>query len=198
MRLMKQQKEKESQAATEVLILKRQLQEKEARMACTASWVMEALQCRKPARSYALYLKDQWLQFQINRLAQRGTTPFQDYGQFMHLCDNSSTEDKAKLAEFYLHNMALPDMNLWDPNAALGDLHLMAMASWFSHEEKRAVEIQKIIEKQLSEPLMIRAEPLDLIYAHQHLVANPQIAPDYVDRQAEAIAHFERYGEIVW
>ena len=87
-----------------------------------ASWAMEALQCRQPARSYALYLKDQCLHFQINTLAQRGTIPFQDYGQFMHLCDNSSAEDKAKLAEFYSHNMALTDMNLWDPNATLGEL----------------------------------------------------------------------------
>jgi len=59
----------------------------------------------------------------------------------MHLCDSSSAEDKAKLAEFYLHNLALPNMNLWDPNATSGDLQLMAMTSWLSHEEKRATEI---------------------------------------------------------
>jgi len=52
----------------------------------------------------------------------------------MHLYATSSAEDKAKLAEFYLHNMGLLDMNFWDPNAALGDLQLMAMASWMSHE----------------------------------------------------------------
>lgn len=112
----------------------------------------------------------------------------------MHLCDGSSAKDKAKLAEFYLHNLALPNMNLWDPNAALGDLQLMAMASWLSHEEKRVVEIQKIMTKELSEPLMIRAEPEDpstLIYSHQHLVDNPHIAPDYVERQPQTIAHFE-------
>jgi len=192
--LMKLQQEKESQAETEALILKRQLQEKEAQLACMASWAMEALQCRQPAKSYALYLKDQWLQFQIKTLAQRGTIPFQDYGQFMHLCDHSLAEDKTKLVEFYLHNMALPDMNLWDSNAALRDLQLMAMVLWMSHEEKRVVEIQKMITKELSEPLMIRAEPTDplaLIYAHQHLATNPQVLLDYVDKQAQAIAHFE-------
>jgi len=73
----------------------------------------------------------------------------------MHLCDSSLVEDKAKVVEFYLHNMALPDMNLWDPNARLGDLQLMAMASWLNHEEKRAMEIYKIMAKELSEPLMI-------------------------------------------
>lgn len=90
--------------------------------------------------------------------------------------------------------MALTDMNLWDPNVALGDLQLLAMASWMNHEEKRAVEIKKMMTKELSEPLMIRAEPADtltLIYAHQHLAANPQFLPDYVDRQAQAITHFK-------
>ena len=70
----------------------------------------------------------------------------------------------------------------------------MAMASWLNHEEKREMEIQKIIAKELSEPLMIRAElvePLDLIYAHQHLAANLQVAPNYVDKQTQPIAHFE-------
>ncbi len=103
-----------------------------------ASWAIEALQCRKPTKSHALYIKDQWLQFQINTLAQRGTIPFQNYHKFMALCESSSANDKAKLSKFYLHNLALPNMNLWDPNATLGDVQLMAMASWLNHEEKRA------------------------------------------------------------
>lgn len=54
---MKQKQEKESQVEIEVLILKRQLQEKETQLACMANWVVEALQCKYPAKSYALYLK---------------------------------------------------------------------------------------------------------------------------------------------
>ena len=61
-------------------MLKQEWKEREAKMACMARWEMEALQCRQPARSYALYLKDQWLQFQIETLAQRGTIPFENYG----------------------------------------------------------------------------------------------------------------------
>lgn len=87
--------------------------------------------------------------------------PFQDYKQFTDLCDQSLAEDKAKIAKFYLHNMALIDMKLWDPNARLGDLQLMAMASWMNHEEKRATEIKRLMAKEKNEPLMIRAEPSD-------------------------------------
>ena len=70
-----------------------------------------------------------------------------------------------------------------------------------SHEEKRAVEIQQIMAKELNEPLLIRAEsedPSALIYAHQHLARNPQVLPDYVERQAQAIAHFEDLERFYW
>lgn len=110
--------------------------------------------------------------------------PFQNYHQFMTLCDSSSAEDKAKLLEFYLHNLALPNMNLRDPNATVGDVQLMAMASWLNHEEKKATEIRNLMNRELGEPLMIRAEPGDpstLIYAHQHLANNPQALPYYIE-----------------
>ena len=100
-----------------------------------ANLSLEAIQCRMPTKSYALYLREQWLQFQIKTLAQRGTMPFQDYKQFIDLCDQSTLEDRAKMVEFYLHNMALIDMNVWDPNVELGDLQLMVLASWMNHEE---------------------------------------------------------------
>jgi len=85
-------------------------------------------------------------------------------------------------------------MNLWDPNAGLGDLQLMAMASWMSHEEKRETKIKKLMVKEQNEPVMIRAEPsypMALISTHQQLAANPESAPKYANDQAQAIAHFE-------
>jgi len=65
-----------SHLETENELLRRQLQEKETQLACMASLSMDALQCRTPKKSYGLYLKDQWLQFQIKTLAKRGTMPF--------------------------------------------------------------------------------------------------------------------------
>jgi len=57
-------------------------------------------------------------------------------------------EDRAKLSKFYLHNLALTDPNAWDPNSEVGDLQLMALASWMNHEEARAVEIEKVMAKK--------------------------------------------------
>ena len=186
--------EAEQQAQIEVQALRQQLQQKEAQLACMASWAMDAIQCRQPGKSYGLYLKDQWLQFQINTLVQRGISELQDPQQFTEVCSTSSSEDKAKLAEFYLHNLALPNVVSWDPNTTLGDMQLMAFASWLNHEEKRAAEAKVVMNRELNEPLLIRPEPGDpvaLISAHQHLSTDPQASLRYMDQQAQAIAHFE-------
>lgn len=83
---------------------------------------------------------------------------FQDYKQFIDLCDQSTLEDRAKMPKFYLHNMALTNLNVWDPNAKIGDLQLMALVSWMNHEEIRAVEMKKILAREQIEPLVIRVE----------------------------------------
>ncbi len=74
--------------------------------------------------------------------------PFQDYRLFMDMCDQSTSEVKAKMEEFYLHDMALTDMNVWDPNAKLGDLKLMFTASWMNHEELRVAEMKRLMIKE--------------------------------------------------
>ena len=51
------------------------------------------------------------------------------------------------MVEFYLHNMALTDMNVWDPNAKIRDLQLMGMASWMNHEELRAAKSKRLLIK---------------------------------------------------
>jgi len=79
--------------------------------------------------------------------------------------------------------MTLIDMNVWDPNARLGDLQLMPMASWMNHEEFRAAEIRRLMIKEQNEPLMIKREPSDpmaLISTHNLLANSPQLAPRYI------------------
>jgi len=70
--------------------------------------------------------------------------PFQDSRQFIDLCDQSTLEDRAKMSEFYLHNLVLTYLNVWDPNSKLRDLQLMALASWTNHEEARATNMKKL------------------------------------------------------
>lgn len=57
----------------------------------------------------------------------------------------------------------------------------MAMASWMNHEDLRATEVKRLINKEQNEPLMIRAKPSDpmaLISTHQLLANNRKISLD--------------------
>jgi len=114
---------------------------------------------------------------------------FQDYRQFIDLCDQIIFEDREKMSEFYLHNLALIDLNVWDPNLKLGDLQLMALASWMNHEEVRAIEMKKVMEIEETKPLMIRAEqsnPMAVINTHNLISNDPKLAP-----KEQAVTHFE-------
>ena len=169
-----------SQLVAENTWLRKKLQEKEGQLANMESLSMEAIQCRMPTKSYALYLKEQWLQFQIKTLAQRGTMPFLDYKKFIDLCDQSTLEDRAKISEFYLRNLALTDLNVWDPNPKLGDLQLMALEYWMSHEESRATEMKRVLAREESKPLFIRAEKpnsMAVINTHNLIANDPKLAP---------------------
>jgi len=98
------------------------------------------------------------------------------------------------MAEFYLHNMALTDMSVWNPNAKLGDLQLMALASWMNHEESRATEMKRILVREHNEHLFIKAEqsnPNALINTHNLISNDPHLAPRYLVAQEQAILHFE-------
>ena len=88
--------------------------------------------------------------------------PFHNYKQFIDFCNHSSIEDKAKLAEFYMHNLVLSNLNIWDGNSRLGDMKLMALASWMTNEEAREKEVKKVMKREGKEPLKIRAELFSL------------------------------------
>ena len=74
--------------------------------------------------------------------------PFQGYRKFIDIYDQSTLEDREKIYEFYLHNLALTYLNVWYPNPKLGDLKLMALESWMNHEEARATEMKNVMERE--------------------------------------------------
>ena len=98
------------------------------------------------------------------------------------------------MSKFYFHNMALTDMNVWDSNAKLGDLQLMALASWMNHEEARVAEMKKVLAREQTKPLMIRVgqpNPNALISTHNLITNDPQVTPRYPSTQEKTITHFE-------
>jgi len=93
------------------------------------------------------------------------------------------------------------DLNVWDPNPKLEDLQLMAFASWMSHENSRAKEVKRVLEREEKEPLYIRAEQTNsmvVISTHNIIANDPQLAPRYLATQEQAVTHFEDTLILLW
>ena len=81
---------------------------------------IESLQHGFPSNSYVVYLKEQWLLFQIKTLASHGSLPFQDCRQFMNFYKQANMVDLENMPEFYMHNFVLTNLDIWDPNPTMG------------------------------------------------------------------------------
>jgi len=103
-------------------------------------------------------------------------------------------EDRAKIAEFYMDNLILTNMNFWDPNSRMGDVQLIALAYWLTHEEARVEKEKRVISKETNEPLWVRAElrtPHLVISNHRFIFEDPKLVPLYIEKQEQVIRHFE-------
>lgn len=119
---------------------------------------------------------------QLNKmtLAWYGSLPFQYYREFIEFFKKESMEDRAKLAGFYLRNLILTNINFWDPSLRLGDMQLMALASWLTHEETKVEEVERVIRKEKEEPLSVITELVSpkAIINNQNLISfDPKLAP---------------------
>ena len=86
------------------------------------------------------------------------------------------------MAEFYMHNFVLTNLEIWDPNPTMGDMQLMALASWMVNEDFRANEIWKAMGRRNREPLYIRPKlfsPRGVILNHREIERDPALVESY-------------------
>lgn len=90
--------------------------------------------------------------------------------------------------------MALTNMTIWDPNADLRYLQIIALPLSMNHENSRAAKMKRILAREQNEPLFIRDEqsnPMALINTHNIIANDRQLAPRYLSTQEQTIPHFE-------
>lgn len=103
-------------------------------------------------------------------------------------------EDREKVTELYMHNFILRDLNFWDPNSRLGDIQLMELTSWLTHEEARVEEVKKVMTEEEKEPLYIRVELISLkavINNHNLIASDPSLAHRYITTEEQGINNFD-------
>ena len=52
----------------------------------------------------------------------------------MDFYKQANMADQENMAEFYVHNLVLTNLDTWDPNPTMGDMQLMALVSWMMNE----------------------------------------------------------------
>lgn len=75
-----------------------------------ASLVMEPTEWTNPSKTYALFLKQQWLQFEIKTLSQHSSFPFRSCKQFIDFLHKASVDAKVNMEKFYMYNLILTHM----------------------------------------------------------------------------------------
>ena len=70
----------------------------------------------------------------------------------------------------------------------------MILVSWMNHEEARTIELKKVMEREETEPLMIRVEqsnPMVVINTDNLIANDPKLAPRYLVAREQVITQFE-------
>ena len=108
--------------------------------------------------------------------------------------------DKEKMSELYMHNLVLTNLNIWDPNPRMGDMKLMALASWMVNEETRVKEMRMVMRRENIEPLHIRAEhfsPRGVINNHIKIEKYHEFEKRYLHTQSQAMNHFNDVSRLL-
>ena len=98
------------------------------------------------------------------------------------------------MAEFYVHNLVLTNLDIWDPNPTIGDMQLTTLVSWMVNEDTREKEIWRVMGRRNREPLYIRPEcfnPRGVILNHRDIKRDPALVESYLQTQTQVIGHFD-------
>jgi len=84
-----------------------------------------------------------------------------------------------------MHNLIFLDLNVWDPKYQPGNVKLMALLSWFIHEDTKLEETKIIMAKEIEEPLWIRGEqqaPHFINTNHKLIVEDRKMEYIYIEK----------------
>ena len=118
--------------------------------------IPELMSCRSPSPLYAMFLKEQFLSFQMTCIVQNKTLTLDDPQDFFYAFHNSLAIVKKFLCELFLYNLVEPDCRDWNPLLYVGDIQLQALMSWIQNEISREHQAQQYIEMEYEIPLFLR------------------------------------------
>ena len=90
----------------------------------------DALACRAPAKNYALFLMERYLQLKIKAVRAGAPIEINTIDDFINCCKHYGVKVQRLLCEFYLHNLVLEQETELNPVPFVGDIQLQAFISF--------------------------------------------------------------------
>ena len=121
---------------------------------------------RPPPRVYSIFLKEQFLLFQLMMTIRDIDCEFKNAQDFYNVYQTLPSWQKNFLCEIYLHNFIIPHETKWNPFLYIGDVHLKALMSQIHNEKNydRQLNAYRDLEKYKPLPLQVEShKPDDLL-----------------------------------
>jgi hypothetical protein len=136
------------------------------------------LACRAPAKNYALFLLERYLQLQIK--AVKAGTPIQinNVNDFIDCCRHYGVKVQRLLCELYLHDLVLSQETELNPGPSIGDIQFQAFISFGANQIKWLKAYDTFQSQENGLDLRVRAEPrnpVQLWTAHINHIRTPGV-----------------------
>lgn len=118
----------------ETLVQEEKVEQLSVKLDKITSLIPDLMGCRSPSPIYALFLKEQLLNYQMTCIMQDRTPSLKEPTQFFCAFHNSLVTIKNLLCELYLHNLAVLDDRVWNPLCYVGDIQLRVFMSQIQNE----------------------------------------------------------------
>lgn len=111
----------------EVIILKKEKKEVELIKKAMKDLCLifdDVLQVRQPSLVYSMYLKEQFLKWQVSRIRMGIPYELETGAQFLQAYFEGTEREKYLVCEFYVHDFLLSGNTRFFPDAYIGDVQI--------------------------------------------------------------------------
>lgn len=138
----------------------------------------DVLACRAPAKSYALFFMEIYLQLKIKVVKAGVPIELKTIDDFINYCKHYGVKVQWLLCEFYLHNLVLDGETEENPSPFVGDIQLQAFISSTVNQIKWLKAHNTFQRQENRLDLWVRGEPrnpLQLWNKHRSLMRKKDV-----------------------
>ena len=126
----------------------------------------EVLQIRQPSLVYSIYLKEQFLKWQVNRIKMGIPYALEIGAQFLQAYFECTEQEKYLICEFYVHDFLFSGNIRFFPGAYIGYVQIQAFVSVLHNHIQWVRDVEQFQQRSMSDNFWIKQQPIYNIETH--------------------------------